>query len=217
MAIRLFIADGEPVSRIGLASFLTAPDFKIAAEVDRAGELIQKASAESFDLILTDTAFSDGSGFDAVAQLRQNGYSGRILFFSSSSNETSFLRALSAGADSYLLKTVEPTTLIRTAKALADRGPRYEGENLGFFAGELDRYSHPIKNRARPRGVSPLTERQIQVLRCVAAGLGNKEIASVLKIKDDTVKEHIRNILRTLDVKDRTAAAVWAIRNRLIP
>lgn len=214
VAIRLLIADSEPVTRIGLSSFFTEPEFDIAVEVDRAAELVRRAGMEAFDVVLTDSEFPDGSGFEAVAALRQSGFDQPILFFAQSSRETSFIRALAAGADSYLVKTTEPMTLIRTVRALAARTDRTP--TPGPHTGELARFMVPAKSRTRPQVAFPLTERQIQVLRCVAAGLGNKEIASLLKIKGDTVKEHIRNILQTIDANDRTAAAVWAIRNGLI-
>jgi len=216
VAIRLFVADSEPVVRLGLAALFAGTDIEIAAVASSAAELAAFDESGNYNLLITESVFPDGSGISAIAQLRERGVLCRILILSSVSYETSFIQAIAAGTDSYLLKTSETGGLLRTIQALGQAAPHPVDEKPWYFAGELARFTQSVKSRTRPAVDYPLTQRQIQILRCVASGLGNKEIASVLKIKVDTVKEHIRNILRLVNAKDRTAAAVWAFRNGLI-
>ncbi|MDO4587981.1 MAG: response regulator transcription factor [Planctomycetia bacterium] len=209
MSIRLIIADFEPVIRAGLFSFFLNTDIQIVEEATNAELLFQKIGQYEPDVVLMDTDFPDGNGFQLVERIRENGYQGRIIFFSASDRQTSFARALAVGADSYLLKRVSRTELIRTIRSIVVNNDK-------SYSGELRRVANALKLRTFIEPQNPLTPREIQVLRHVAYGLSNKEIASSLKLSIDTIKEHIQNILRKLDVNDRTQAAVWAVRNNII-
>ncbi|MBR5627450.1 MAG: response regulator transcription factor [Thermoguttaceae bacterium] len=208
MSIRLVIADSLPVIRAGLYSFFINTDIQIVDEATTGEQLIAKVPLASANMILLDTGFSDMSGFDAVERVRGDGYTGYVVFFSAVDQPAFYARAQALGADSYLLKKTNRMELIRILHAIVEAPSPLN-------SGELRHVSSLMKSRFSNNPLNPLTARETQVLRHVAFGLSNKEIASSLKVSTDTVKEHIRNILRKLNANDRTQAAVWAVKNHL--
>lgn len=226
MPIRLLIADPYPVVRSGLVSFFKTSSVQIVAEEETADGALAKALELDPDAVLLETLFPDGSGFDVVARLRSLGFVKRAIFFTASDRQTHIARAVAAGADSYLLKNAAKAELQRVLTALTtkfvERRSHFQGDAsnrvdlLGPYAGELRRAAS-LMRRIDSDVINPLTTREMQVLRHIALGLSNKEIASSLQLSLDTIKEHVQNILRKLEVDDRTQAAVWAVRNKLIP
>ncbi len=224
MPIRLLIADPHPVVRAGLVSFFTGENVQIVAEAATADAAVAKALELDPDAILLEAQFPDASGFDVVARLRSLGYAKRAIFFASSDRQSYLARAVAVGADSYLLKSVAQSELLRFLTVLTTKFERrsYGGDAssrvdlAGPYAGELRRAA-PLMRKRDSDPLNPLTNRETQVLKHIALGLSNKEIASSLQLSLDTIKEHVQNILRKLDVDDRTQAAVWAVRNKLIP
>lgn len=217
MSIRIVIADSQPVVRAGLFSFFRDTDIEIIGETWTAEQLLTRCPLLAPDVVLMDTIFPDADGFETASKLRQNGYKGAIIFFSDADRTFDFARAEAIAADSYLLKKTSRAELIRSLRLITGR----EDSNTTStderpFPGELRRVACLKRNRPISNPFSPLTRRESQVLTHVAFGLSNKEIASSLGLSLDTVKEHVRNILRKLEVKDRTEAAVWAIRTGLI-
>lgn len=211
MPVRLVVADPHPVVRAGLAAFFADADTQIVDEAQTGEQLVAKTLAAWPDVVLLDVKFPDQTGFEAVETLRARRYDGRIVFFSDVEQQASFARALAVGADSYLLKKTSRIELCRVVRALA------ADSDVGIErSGELRRVASLVRRRAVDP-TNPLTPRETQVLRCVALGLSNKEIAASLQLSLDTIKEHVQNILRKLDARDRAQAAVWAVRNRLIP
>lgn len=223
MPVRLLVADPQPVVRAGLFTFFNNVDVQIVDNVQTCEQLIANTLALWPDVVILDAVFPDGSGFDAVMELRKKRYTGRILFFEASGRQTYVARALAVGADSYRLKSTPRADLVECVLALANAanddklGKADANVNpLPEYAGELLKVS-PTMRKRNVDPLNPLTDREAQVLRHVALGLSNKEIAFSLRLSVDTVKEHVQNILRKLDVNDRTQAAVWAVRNKQIP
>ncbi len=218
MSIRIIIADVQPVVRAGLFSFFRDTDIEIVGEAWTVEQLLVRAAQLVPDVILLDTVFPDADGFEAASQLRQAEYKGAIIFFSTADRLSDFARAEAIAADSYLLKKTSRAELIRSLRLITgyeDFERHVTGERP--FPGELRRVACLKQNRpASDSPFFPLTRREFQVLTHIAFGLSNKEIASSLGLSLDTVKEHVRNILRKLDAKDRTEAAVWAVRTGLI-
>ncbi|NBW87655.1 MAG: DNA-binding response regulator, partial [Planctomycetia bacterium] len=124
-------------------------------------------------------------------------------------NPTYVARAVSAGAHDYVLKTASRQELIAAVTGAATGAPPTRGGELRRVAGEMSK-----RASATDSGV-PLTPRETQVLRQIAMGLANQEIADALEISVETVKEHVQNLLRKISVSDRTQAAVWALRHGL--
>lgn len=229
MTVRLVVADSQPVVRAGLFSFFMNTDVQIVDEAQTAEQAVSKTLAIWPDALLLDVRFPDQSGFDVVSALRSQRFDRRVIFFTSEERQPFLARALASGADSYLLKTTARAELLRIVVDVAASAvnPTYLDyvasieaperiEAFGASAGELRRVASHLRRRAVDP-MNPMTERETQVLRHIAMGLSNKEIASSLQLSLDTVKEHVQNILRKLDAGDRTQAAVWAVRNKLIP
>ncbi len=228
MPIRLVIADPLPVSRAGLFSFFSGTDVHISGEAQTAKQTVSAVEQTWPDVLLLNTRFPDGTGFEAVETLRGGQFDRRVIFFTTDERQTSLARALAVGADSYLLQDISRADLLRVVRELAASEAKvsYRRSALGVDAserldafganvGELRRVSASLRRREIDP-LNPLTIRETQVLRHIAMGLSNKEIASSLQLSLDTIKEHVQNILRKLDASDRTQAAVWAVQNKLV-
>ncbi len=211
MPTRIIIADSQPVVRAGLFAFFQNTDVQIVDDAQSCSELLEKTLAASPDLIMTDAAFPDGSPFDVIVELRNRGYRGRALVLANDARQFELAAARASGVDSYLLKRTTRSELLTYVRALATAPP-----HSSVYAGELNRVS-ALMTRQRVEPLSPLTIRESQVLRHIALGLSNKEIAQSMKLSVDSVKEHVQNIMRKLEVKNRTQAAVLGIREKLIP
>jgi DNA-binding NarL/FixJ family response regulator len=159
--------------------------------------------------VLLDVRLDSGDGINAIRTIREAAPNSRTVMFSAFDSSTYIARAISAGAHDYLLKTVSRQELIDAVTNAARGTPPSR-------SGEFRRMVSSMANKTVPDDLEvPLTPRETQVLRLVALGLSNQEIADPLGISIETVKEHVQNLLRKLAVGDRTQAAVWAIRHGL--
>jgi DNA-binding NarL/FixJ family response regulator len=210
MAIRLLIADDHEVVRTGLVGLLTDTEIEVvgqAADGERALELTRQLKP---DVVLLDIRMADSDGLTALSRIKAEAPNVPVLLLSSYDNPTYVARAVALGAQGYLLKGASREELLTALRAAA------AGENI-WTREELRRVTGAL---AAPRAVGdvdvPLTQRESEVLRQLAHGLTNKEIAQSLTISYETVKEHVQHILRKIGVSDRTQAAVWAVRKGLV-
>jgi DNA-binding NarL/FixJ family response regulator len=208
--IRLLIADDHEVVRNGLKTMLAGTEVKIIAEVATGSAAVKYALENEVDVLLLDIRMPDGDGLTALGRIKLDKPDLPILILSTFDNPTYIARAVALGACGYLLKGCtrdELLTAIRTAGAGETTWTR---EELRRVTGAL----------ATPRLAAdvevPLTQRESEVLKQLAYGLTNKEIARTLHISYETVKEHVQHILRKIGVTDRTQAAVWAVRKELV-
>ena len=204
--IRILVVDDHPIVRSGLTSVLsTQADFDVVGEASNGEEAITAASRLEPDLVLMDLRMPAKNGVDASAAILAERPSTRVVVLTTYASDGEVLRAIEAGAVGYLLKDVPHDELFRALRAVA-RGERY----LAPVVTErlLARWQQPAR-------VS-LTERELDVLRCVARGDGNKQIASALGITEPTVKAHLVHIFDKLGVENRTAAARVAREQRII-
>lgn len=204
--IRILVVDDHPIVRSGLTSVLsTQSDFDVVGEASNGEEAIAAASRLEPDLVLMDLRMPAKNGVDASAAILAERPSTRVVVLTTYASDGEVLRAIEAGAVGYLLKDVPHDELFRALRAVA-RGERY----LAPVVTErlLARWQQPAR-------VS-LTERELDVLRCVARGDGNKQIASALGITEPTVKAHLVHIFDKLGVENRTAAARVAREQRII-
>ena len=213
--ISLLVADSQPVARAGLFSFFSGTNIQIVDYAQTCEETINKTMSAGPDALILAADFPDGSGFDATQKLRAKRFRGKILFFESTGRRDYLARALAVGADSYVLKSATRAELAKILNGLVEQLDAPEDTERDF-SGELRQVSTLMRKR-RVDPTNPLSAREAQVLRHVVLGLSNREIGLALKVSEDTVKDHMQNILRKLDVRDRAQAAVWAIRNNLIP
>jgi DNA-binding NarL/FixJ family response regulator len=210
MAIKVVIADDHEVVRRGLVSMLTGSDVKVVGEASNGDEAVRVTKKTKPDVALLDIRMPGKDGFEALGRIRADVPSVRCVMFSAHDNPTYIARAVAAGAHDYILKTSTRSEIIQAITgAAAGEAP--------VRSGELRRIATTMGNRlATPDPDVPLTQRETQVLRHMALGLSNKEIAQSLSISVETVKEHVQNTLRKLVVGDRTQAAVWAVRRGLV-
>ncbi len=210
MSIRVLVADDHEVIRTGLRSLFAGTDIEIVAEASSGGEAIKEALKVKPDVILLDIRMPDGDGLAALDKLREKVPESHVVMLSTYDNPTYIARAVALGACDYVLKGSPRDDIVTTIQeAAAGRAPSRTGE--------LKRIAAAMKVRQVVDDDDvPLTQRETQVLRHVALGLSNKEIARSLEISVETVKEHVQNILRKIAATDRTQAAVWAVRKGLV-
>jgi len=195
--IRILIVDDHPIVRSGLASVLSSqPDFDVVGEASDGQQAVAEASRLAPDLVLMDLRMPVRNGVDASAAILAERPSTRVVVLTTYASDGEVLRAIEAGAVGYLLKDVPHDELFRALRAVV-RGERY----LAPVVTErlMARWQQPAR--------ASLTERELDVLRCVARGDGNKQIAASLGITEPTVKAHLVHIFDKLGVENRTAAA----------
>lgn len=224
-AIRVLIVDDHAVVRQGLKTFLELSNqeraeglrllpIQIVGEAANGREAAELASTARPDIVLLDLVMPEVDGLQAIPLIRQASPETRILVLTSFAEDHRVLPAIQAGAYGYLLKDIAP-------QALA-------GAIRGAFAGEVQLHPRAAQQlmtaaaQARPApektGANPagLTDRELEVVRLIAAGLSNRSIAGRLVVSEKTVKTHVGNILDKLNLEDRTQIAIYALRHGLV-
>jgi DNA-binding NarL/FixJ family response regulator len=210
MTVRLLIADDHVVVRAGLKSLLDDVfDIDIVADAADGEEAIRLARRHRPDVILLDVRMPGADGLAVLGQLRTELPGAAVVMFSSYDNPTYIARAVALGAAGYLVKNASRDEIIGAIRRAAAGEALWSREGLRRVTGALSTPRAPAELDA------PLTKRESEVLKQLALGLSNKEIAQALEISYETVKEHVQHILRKLAVADRTQAAVWAVRKGL--
>ncbi len=210
MSVKVLIADDHEVVRSGLITLLSGSDVEIVAEASNGDEAVRLAEMTQPDVVLMDIRMPEGDGLTALESLRAAMPDMPVVMLSTYENPTYMARALALGANDYLLKGSPREKLLDSIRAVASGQPSSPSDELQRVAGAMET-TQPIDE-----GELSLTKRETQVLRHIALGLSNKEIGRSLDISVETVKEHVQNILRKIDATDRTQAAVWAVRKKLV-
>ncbi len=209
----VIIIDDHPLFRKGVSQLIALNDqLHLIGEASSGEEGLELARALEPDLILLDLNMKGMNGIDTLRALREADLAARILILTVSDAADDLVAAIRAGADGYLLKDMEPEELLaRIVDALRGRIVISESLN-GLLARSLR-----DEAQAAERSLAPLTERERDILGCLASGLSNKLIARDLNIAEGTVKVHIKNLLKKLKFRSRLEAAVWAIDQNLRP
>ncbi len=209
----VIIIDDHPLFRKGVSQLIALDDrLHLIGEASSGEEGLELARALEPDLILLDLNMKGMSGIETLHALREADLAARILILTVSDAADDLVAAIRAGADGYLLKDMEPEELLaRIVEALRGRIVISESLN-GLLARSLR-----DEAQAAERSLAPLTERERDILGCLASGLSNKLIARDLNIAEGTVKVHIKNLLKKLKFRSRLEAAVWAIDQNLRP
>lgn len=207
MPVRVLIADDHGVVRQGLRMYLGLdPEIEIIGEACTGAQAFALACELHPDVVLMDLLMPDMDGITATARLRQELPHTEVIALTSVLEDSSVVGAIRAGAIGYLLKDTEAGDLVRAIKAAADGQVQLSPKAAARLMREV---------RA-PDSPEELTEREIDVLRLLAQGQSNKEIALGLSIGEKTVKTHVSNILSKLHVASRTQAALYAARIGLV-
>ena len=212
MPIRVLIADDHALLREGLRQVLQLePDIEVVGEARTGGEAVRLSDRLRPDIVVMDINLPDMSGIEATRQVRAASPATRVLVLTIHDQEEYLLEAIGAGASGFVLKDVEPRTLVDAIR-LCCRGEGYVHPTLSARALAA---RGRRRERWAPLGAGipePLTRREFEVLQLVAEGVSNKEIGQRLFISEKTVKNHITSIFRKLGVADRTQAVIHAIR-----
>jgi DNA-binding NarL/FixJ family response regulator len=201
--ISVLLVDDHAVLRAGLAGLLEGQeDITVIAHVSDGREGAELARERRPDVALVDLAMPVIDGIETTRRIRELAPDTRVVILTAFSDRQQILGALDAGAVGYLLKDAEPEEIIRGVRAAAaDQAPLHP------------KAAQTLLNRETPETTRTLTPREREVLRLVADGLPNKQIARRLGIAEKTVKAHLTNVFEAIGVTDRTAAALWAHRN----
>ncbi|PWT78722.1 MAG: DNA-binding response regulator [Chloroflexi bacterium] len=206
--ITVLIVDDHLLVRQGVRAFFeTQPDIRVLADTGSGDEAIQMAAELVPDVVLMDLVMPGMDGVEATRLLRRTSPRSQVLVLTSYHQDEHIFPAIRAGALSYLLKDVSPAELAEAVRKAA----RGEAVLHPRIAARVVQELHGARTDAF-NPFSDLSERELEVLRLIADGMGNGEIAQRLVISEKTVKSHVSNILSKLHVADRTQAAVYAWR-----
>jgi len=201
--IRVLCIDDHALVREGIAALINRQtDMQVIAEATSGGDGIELFRSHHPDVALVDLRLPDISGIEVIARILGEKPDARILVVSSSEGDVDIHRALSAGAMGYVLKGMPREALLQAIRKVHRGDKAIPPEVAAAGAGHLTD--------------QPLTRREIEVLKVVATGARNKEIASTLGISEDTVKMHIKSIITKLGAEDRTGAVTTAIKRGVI-
>lgn len=206
--IKLLLVEDHHIVRRGLVFFLkTREEFEIIGEAENGEEALTFVQKEKPDVVLMDISMPIMDGIEATKRIKQYDETIKILMLSSFSEQDYVLPALKAGADGYQLKEVQPDQLVASIVAVYQGNTNFHPKVTPALLGQ----SAVKKEKENP--FSMLTKREQEVLREIAKGRSNKEIAVVLHITEQTVKTHVSNVLAKLEVDDRTQAALYAVKH----
>ena len=208
--IRLLVADDHPMLREGLVAVLgTQPDFDVIGEAADGSEVVRLAETLLPDVILLDLEMPEMDGVAALRKLRETGSEARAIVFTAYDTDERILGALRAGARGYLLKGASRAEIFDAVRTV------YSGGSLlqPVVTARLLEHVECGGERGSPNGLTP---RELEVLRLLAQGLKNAEIAESLFVSERTAKFHVSSILAKLDAANRTEAARIAVRRGLV-
>jgi DNA-binding NarL/FixJ family response regulator len=201
--IRILSADDHPLLRSGIGALIaTQPDMQLVAEAATGAEAVQLHREVNPDVTLMDLQMPDMSGLDAIIAIKSEAPFARIIVLTTYSGDVLAQRALKAGAQAYVLKSLVRTEILNTIRIV--------------HAGEMRVQADVAAEMAKHTADASLTGREIQVLQLVASGCANKTISARLDINEETTKTHIRNILAKLGARDRTHAVSLGLKRGII-
>jgi NarL family two-component system response regulator LiaR len=210
--IGVLIADDHPIFRGGLRTLLTsAPGFRLVGEAASGRQAVEKAEQLKPDVILMDLLMPEMDGIQATHEVLAKNPAARILVLSSLGEDSKILQAIKNGAAGYILKESSPEELLQAIRQVHEGRPYFQPEVLSRLMRLLSREGTSSAQQ------EPLTAREQDVLKQVARGANNQEIALELNITENTVIKHISSILGKLNLENRTQAALYAIREGLAP
>ncbi len=217
--IRLLIVDDHQVVREGLSSILTTRgDIEVAGMARDGREAVEKARQLSPDVVLMDISMPGMNGVEATRQIKQENPQTGIVVLSMYAEEEYIFDLIRAGATGYLLKDSDSSQIANAIRAVSRGESMIHPVVVSKILSEFTQLSgsHSMKEEKGGKRKYDLSDREITVLKLVAEGKTNKEIAKDLRISEKTVKNHTRSIFHKLNVSDRTQAAIQAIKEGLI-
>lgn len=207
--ITVLIVDDHALVRQGLRTFLELhDDIEVVGEASNGAEAVEQTRQLLPEVVLMDLVMPEMDGIAATRQIRDLSPDTKVIALTSFSGDDKVFPAIKAGASGYLLKDVSPSDLVDAVRA-THRGETQLHPDIARKL--MDQVAH----RTEEPTPDELTERELEVLRLIAGGLSNREIAKELVISEKTVKTHVSNILSKLHLADRTQAAIYALKRGL--
>jgi DNA-binding NarL/FixJ family response regulator len=198
--IRVLLAEDHSIVRAGLERLLgTTEDIEVVAGAEDGAQAVELAAEHKPDVVLMDISMPHLNGIEATKQIVEANGEVQVVVLTSFADRPQIVAALDAGAVGYLLKDAEPEEVIRGVRSAAKRESPF-----------APKVARTLLDARAERPEAQLSERELEVLRCVAKGLPNKLIARSLGISEKTVKAHLTRIYQQIGVTDRTQAALWA-------
>ena len=214
--IRVLVVDDHALFRRGLQMVLEQePDIEVVGEASDGTEAVQKASEQLPDIVLMDVRMPRRTGIEACTAIHETVPSARIIMLTISDEEADLYEALKAGAMGYLLKEISIEEVATAIRAVHGGQSLISPSMASKLITEFASMSRRTDDR-QPVPTPKLTDREMEVLKLVAKGLNNRDIAKQLFISENTVKNHIRNILEKLQLHSRMEAVVYAVREKLL-
>lgn len=208
--MRVLVADDHSLFRDGIISLLEAAGLEVVGQVGDGQAAVEEALRLAPDLVLMDITMPNITGLEALRLIKEKSPDTRVVMLTISEDDSDLFEAIEAGADGYLLKSLDTREFM----------DMLDGLQRGEAAMTRQTVTRLMKGFAKParqaEPVQRLTEREIELLRLVAAGMSNKAIARMLSISENTVKYHMSNILQKFDAQNRTEAVTQATRNGLL-
>jgi DNA-binding NarL/FixJ family response regulator len=216
VSIRVLIADDQALVRGGFRLILeTRPDIEVVGEAEDGRDAVALALEREPDVILMDVRMPFVDGIEATRQIVAAGSEARVLVLTTFDLDEYVYAAIRAGASGFLLKDVRPRDLVDAIRLVADGnallGPTVTRRLLDRFADSVPHVD------VTPDAFSTMTARELEILRLLASGLSNAEIATQLYLGESTVKTHVSSILRKLGVRDRVQAVIVAFEAGFVP
>ena len=214
--IRVLLADDHVLFRKGVADLLAnEPEFELVGEAGDGTRAVEMARELMPDVILMDISMPGMDGLEATRRIKAEMPYVRIVILTVSESDHSLFDAIKSGAQGYLLKNVQPQALLNTLSGVVRGEASISGAMAARLLQDLARDSRPAAPSPSPSPPPRLTQREQEVLGLVAQGKSNKEIALALDIAENTVKNHLKNILEKLHLENRVQAATFALRREL--
>jgi two-component system NarL family response regulator len=212
--VRVLVVDDHALFRHGLMQVLQpVPDIEVVGEAQDAESAIELAAEWLPDLVLMDVHMPGMNGIEAARRMRAAQPGMRILMLTESEDEDDLYGAVRAGATGYLLKEVAIDEIADAIRSVASGQALVSPMMTTKLLSEFNALSRRVEEEHDGRRLTP---RELEVLRLVARGLSNKDIAAELVISENTVRNHVRNILEKLEVRSRVEAAMYAVREKLV-
>ena len=203
VTIRILVIDDHPLLRDGIAALIAGQsDMELVAQACSGREGVEQFRIHAPDITLMDLQMPEMNGIDAIIAIRELAPDARVIVLTTYSGDVQAQRALQAGARAYLLKTLLHKELLATIRSV--------------YAGRKTMSASVAAELAEHSAEDALTQREVDVLRLIAAGHANKEIAAQLSVTEETVKSRVKNILMKLHANDRTHAAMIGLRRGVI-